>query len=99
MIATSREHISKTPGICGGKACIAGHRIRVLDIALLHDAGLTPQQIAEEYPSISLADVFAAIAYYLDNSQEIAEDSRREKETAERYRPQFPTLAEKKQRG
>ena len=23
------QHITKTPGVCGGKACIAGHRIRV----------------------------------------------------------------------
>ena len=23
-------YITKTPGVCGGKACIAGHRIRVM---------------------------------------------------------------------
>src|SRR5436309_2339580 len=32
-----QKHISKTPGVCGGKACIAGHRIRVMDIVVLHE--------------------------------------------------------------
>jgi uncharacterized protein (DUF433 family) len=27
-VNVSKEHITKTPGVCGGKACIAGHRIR-----------------------------------------------------------------------
>ena len=34
MTVVSKEHIAKTPGICGGKACIAGHRIRVMDIVV-----------------------------------------------------------------
>ena len=32
MPVASNEHISKTPGVCGGKACISGTRIRVVDI-------------------------------------------------------------------
>lgn len=32
-----QEHITKTPGVCGGKACISGHRIRVLDIVVWHE--------------------------------------------------------------
>ena len=31
------QHITKTPGVCGGRACIAGHRIRVMDIVVWHD--------------------------------------------------------------
>jgi len=27
-------HITQTPGVCGGKPRIAGHRIRVQDIAI-----------------------------------------------------------------
>jgi uncharacterized protein (DUF433 family) len=30
------QHITKTPGICGGRPCIAGHRIRVQDIVVWH---------------------------------------------------------------
>lgn len=35
-------HIKKTPGVCGGKACIDGTRIRVMDIVVLHEQGLPP---------------------------------------------------------
>lgn len=73
MTAVSKEHISKTPGVCGGKACIAGHRIRVMDIVALHDTwGKSPAEIAEQYPGITLADVYAALAYYHDHPDEIA---------------------------
>ncbi len=72
MSEVSKEHITKTPGVCGGKACIGGTRIRVMDIVALyatHD--LSPHEIVDQYPSITLADVFAALAYYHDNREEI----------------------------
>lgn len=31
------EHIEITPGICGGRSRIAGHRLRVQDIVVWHD--------------------------------------------------------------
>ena len=92
----SVEHIAKTPGICGGKACIAGHRIRVLDVAIYHDIGKTPAEIVEMFPSITEADVHAAIAYYLDHREEIEEDSRRAHEKAEVLRALFPSKLKKR---
>ena len=73
MTSVSKEHISKTPGVCGGRACIAGHRIRVMDIVIQYErVGLSPAQIVQDvYPSITVADVHAAIAYYLDHRDEI----------------------------
>jgi uncharacterized protein (DUF433 family) len=72
MTIVSKEHISKTPGICGGKACIAGHRIRVMDIVIHHEkAGLSAAQIVEQFPGITQADVYAALAYYFDHPDEI----------------------------
>lgn len=84
MSSVSVEHISKTPGVCGGRACIAGHRIRVMDIALMHErGGLTPEEIADQYPSITLADVYAALAYYLDHREEIEADIESHRRAAE----------------
>jgi uncharacterized protein (DUF433 family) len=92
MITISKEHISKTPGVCGGKACIAGHRIRVLDIFLMHErGGMMPDQIADEFPSITLADIHAALAYYFDHREEIEADMQRDREIAEKYRAMFPS--------
>ncbi len=55
------QHIEKVAGVCGGKACIAGHRIRVMDIVVLHEMrGMSPAEIIHQYPGITLADVHAA---------------------------------------
>ncbi|MEM1172649.1 MAG: DUF433 domain-containing protein, partial [Cyanobacteria bacterium P01_H01_bin.35] len=59
--STITEHIEISPGICGGKPRIAGHRIRVEDIVICHEKmGLSPDEIVSQYPSITLADVYAA---------------------------------------
>jgi uncharacterized protein (DUF433 family) len=79
-------HISKTPGVCGGKACIDGTRIRVMDIVVLHEQNMPPEQMLEYYSSrpLTLSEVHAAIAYYYDHKDEIeasfAEDERAEAE-------------------
>lgn len=84
MISVSKEHITKTPGICGGRACIAGHRIRVMDIVVLHhQRGFSPAQVVEQYPTITLADVYAALAYYHDQPEEIEADFENDRKWAE----------------
>ena len=57
-----------TPGTCGGRPRIDGHRITVEDVAYLHErVGLSPDELVSNYPSITLADVHAALAYYFEN--------------------------------
>ena len=78
-LSVSKEHITKTPGVCGGKACIAGHRIRVMDIVASHvHRGMKPSEILDEYPGITMADVFAALAYYHDHRDEVDADFQRD---------------------
>ena len=78
MAKVITERISKTPGIQGGKACIAGHRIRVMDIVIWHeDLSMSPDEIVTAYTHITLSDVHAALAYYFDNVEEIRNDIRR----------------------
>jgi uncharacterized protein (DUF433 family) len=75
MTIVSKEHISKMPGICGGRACIAGHRIRVMDIVALYNTrSMSPSEIIDQYPGLTLADVYAALTYYHDNRAEIDAD-------------------------
>jgi uncharacterized protein (DUF433 family) len=97
MTSISTEHIAKTTGICGGRACIAGHRIRVMDIVVQHDHfKYSPEQIvAEVYPSITLADVYAALAYYHDHREEIAADFAEERKWEEYGKTQPSKLKEK----
>ena len=66
------EHIEITPGVCGGKPRIVGHRIKVQDIVIWHEKmGMSPDEIVSQYPGINLSDVYAALAYYYDHLEEI----------------------------
>ena len=100
MQAIEIQHVTKTPGVCGGKACIAGHRIRVMDIVLWHEMrGYSPDEIVQMFPGIALADVHAAMAYYFDHRLEIEADFKRDQDLAEKLRAQFPSKLQEKLRG
>lgn len=73
MIATEKTHIISTPGILGGKPRIDGTRIAVEHIAIDYNNGERPEEIADNYEGITLADVFAALAYYFDHKTMIDE--------------------------
>lgn len=97
MAQVLTERITKTPGVCGGKACIARHRIRVMDIAIWHEhMGMSPDEIAQDFPTITLSDIHAALAYYYDHVEEIREDIRREEEYADEFRRTHPSVLELK---
>jgi uncharacterized protein (DUF433 family) len=62
--------ITVDPGVCGGKPCIRGTRI---NIAIVLDGlaeGLTPEQIIDHYPQLTLDDLHAALAYAAELSKE-----------------------------
>ena len=70
-LKTLDEHIEITPNVLGGKPRIAGHRISVQDVAIWHEQmGQSVEQIASDY-HLSIADVYAALAYYHDHQSEI----------------------------
>ena len=48
---------------CGGRPCIRGMRIRVIDVLELFAAGLTPDEILEEMPDLEREDLQASLAY------------------------------------
>ena len=57
------SRITSEPGKMGGRPCIRGLRIRVIDVLDLLAAGLTHQQIVEELPDLEVDDVKAAIMF------------------------------------
>ena len=68
---TLDKHIESSPGVAGGKPRITGHRITVQNIAIWHERmGLSADEIANEY-GLSLSNIYAALAYYYDNREEI----------------------------
>ncbi len=58
-----RQHVSIEPGICHGKPCIKGTRIMISVILDNAAAGLTNEEILKSYPTLTLEDIRAAMAY------------------------------------
>lgn len=90
------KHIEATPGVCGGKPRIAGHRITVHNVAIWHERmGMSVEEIAAEY-DLSLGDVYAALTYYHDHREEIDRQIEEGASFAEELRRKTPSvLAEK----
>ena len=61
-----------------GKPVIRGSRLRVITLAGLHHQGFTPEEIASEYPNLSVPAVYAALAYYYQHKEEMDAQEDRE---------------------
>lgn len=91
---TEVQYVSDADGKMGGEARIAGHRIRVRDVVLARDLeGLLPEEIAASvYPSLTLAEVYSALAYYEDHREEIDRAAAEEERFVAEFRRQNPEL-------
>jgi uncharacterized protein (DUF433 family) len=70
------KHIEITHGVASGKPRIAGHRITVPNVVVWHERlGMSADEIAMEC-GVTLADVFAALAYYYDHRADIEQSLR-----------------------
>ena len=58
-----KGRITINPEQCGGRPCIRGMRIRVIDILDLYAAGLSAQDILDEMPDLETEDLTAALRY------------------------------------
>jgi len=65
------EYIVKEPDYCSGKAAIGATRVRVNNVVFLHKEGKTADEIRVQYPDLTHAQVYAALAYYHDHKDEI----------------------------
>lgn len=93
---TLDRHIVIDPEICHGKPHIAGHRIRVQDIAVWHERlGMSVAEICADY-ELSLAEVYAALAYYFDYKDEIDRDIAADQAYFEAFQQNNPSLLQEK---
>jgi len=85
--ALEKKHVVKTPGTCGGKPRIEGTRIRVQDVYVWHELqGQAPEEIVNNFPHLSLADVYSALAYFFDHRDEILRDVQEDHEYVEQLK-------------
>jgi len=62
--------ITVDPKVCAGKPCIRGTRIYISIILDGLAEGLTPEQIIDHYPHLTLDDIHAALAYAAELARE-----------------------------
>lgn len=74
---TAVSHVVVTPGTCGGAARIQGTRIRVSQIVLMTEQGMSADEVIRSLPHLTLAQVHGALSYYYDHRQSIDEEIRK----------------------
>lgn len=90
------NYIENTPGTRGGKPRISGTRITVADIVLMHRRlGRALEEIAGTY-DLPLASVYAAMAHYYDNKDEIDRSLDEEEALAEAFKQNNPARLREK---
>jgi uncharacterized protein (DUF433 family) len=70
-IQTGHPYIVRVEGICGGEPIIKGTGISVRTIVERTRLRDTPEQIVDDYPYLTLAQVYDALSYYHGHPQEI----------------------------
>ena len=64
------DRVVADPEVCGGKPCIRGTRIYVEIILDGLAEGLTPEQLIDHYPQLTVEDIRGALAYAAELSRE-----------------------------
>ncbi len=96
MPSIRQDHLECSPQIRSGKPCITGTRIAVEDIATMHlKLGDSLVEIAGNY-RLSLASVYAAMAYYFEHREEIDLRTISEDQQVEALRQQYPSQLQTK---
>jgi uncharacterized protein (DUF433 family) len=71
---TDHPHITKTPGVCGGRPVVGGTRIPVKTLVGYHRMGYTLTEILEGFVGLTAAQLHDALSYYYDHQAEIDAD-------------------------
>jgi uncharacterized protein (DUF433 family) len=71
---TTAPAISKTPDVCGGRACVAGTRITVWGLVQHRQLGLSDDAILASIPALDREQLAAAFRYASEHPEEIARD-------------------------
>lgn len=63
MTITDHPRIAVDPAICGGRATIAGTRMRVTDILDALAEGVSEDELVADFPYVTLEDIRACLRY------------------------------------
>ena len=71
---TEYHYITRLSGVCNGRPIIRGTRTAVQTIVGYHKLGLGMDEILEGLPHLTPAQIYEALSYYHDHSEEIERD-------------------------
>jgi uncharacterized protein (DUF433 family) len=90
-------YIVSNPKISGGSPIIKGTRIRVIDIAIEYDRlGMTPAQIIDAHPHLTLSQVHDALSYYYENKEDIDNEIQERERFIEELAQKTPSILKRK---
>jgi len=78
-----------TPDFKQGRPRIAGTGITVHRVAIWYKLGYSPEEIAYQYGHLTLAQVYAALAYYHANREQIEADIAADEAEAEHIEQEY----------
>src|SRR5271170_7848328 len=61
--ASMLKRITIEPGKCGGRPCLRGTRMRLVDVLELLSAGAEHAEILRDYPNLEVEDILACLEY------------------------------------
>ena len=85
-------YITIATEVKGGSPVIVGTRTRVMDIAIRYEfGGMTPDQIIEQFPHLSLAQIHDALSYYYELKSELDGTYKKEQMIVNELRKNYPS--------
>ena len=63
--------IERIPGVNGGKPFVSNAGVSVHQVSILFNEGATPEEIVGRYEGLTLGGVYAALAHYFANREQI----------------------------
>ena len=90
-------YISINPRISKGSPAIKGTRMRVIDIAIEYDRlGLTPDQIIDAHPHLTLEAIHDALSYYYENRSMMDEEIKKRRDIIKGIAQKIPSIWKEK---
>ncbi len=97
---SKHPYISRRKGVSGGAPVIEGTRIRVAQIAIEYEhMRLSPDEIIQAHPHLTLAQVHDALGYYYEHAEEINASIRADEELVQSLRSELPGSILEEKRG
>jgi len=75
-----------------GSPVIAGTRTKVMDIVIRYEfAGMTPDEIIEQFSHLTLAQIHDALSYYYEHKSELDEAYKKEQMFINEMKKHYPS--------